>query len=246
MADKENKQWAMVIDQERCIGCWTCAVGCKEINNEPLGFWWNRILTTAPNDLSGAGNSDAVDAPASDNIDVPYGTFPQLELAYMPVACQHCDDAPCLKVCPVGATFQRDDGSILIDFDRCIGCRYCVAACPYGVRLFNWGDRKYEPDFTVGYGRDWRVDGGRLVFTPERPVGVVEKCTFCVERIDVGELPFCVEVCPTGARVFGDANDPGSQVSELINEDGAVQMLSELGTDPHVFYLPVEHERNLS
>jgi molybdopterin-containing oxidoreductase family iron-sulfur binding subunit len=120
---EEGKQWGMVIDQDRCIGCWTCAVGCKEINNEPLGFWWNRILTTAPNDLSGADNSDAVTAPASDNIDVPSGTYPQLELAYLPVACQHCDDAPCLKVCPVGATFQRDDGSILIDFDRCIGCR---------------------------------------------------------------------------------------------------------------------------
>jgi dimethyl sulfoxide reductase iron-sulfur subunit len=246
MADKEKKQWAMVIDQERCIGCWTCAVGCKEINNEPLGFWWNRILTTAPNDLSGASNSNAVQGPASDNIDVPFGTYPNLELAYMPVACQHCDDAPCVKVCPVGATFQRDDGLILIDFERCIGCRYCMAACPYGVRVFNWGDHEYAPDFTVGYGEDWRVDGGRLVFTPDRPVGVVEKCTFCVERVDVGEQPFCVEVCPTGARVFGDVNDPDSQVSELVNQDGAVQMLSELGTDPHVFYLPVEHERNLS
>jgi dimethyl sulfoxide reductase iron-sulfur subunit len=246
MAEEQQKQWAMVIDQDRCIGCWTCAVGCKEINNEPLGFWWNRILTTAPNDVSGADNSDAVEGPASANIDVPYGTFPNLELAYLPVACQHCDDAPCLKVCPVGATFRRDDGSILIDFDRCIGCRYCVAACPYGVRVFNWGDREYAPGFTVGYGRDWRVDGGRLAFTPERPVGVVEKCTFCVELTDVGEQPFCVEVCPTGARVFGDVNDPQSQVSQLVNEDGAVQMLSELGTDPHVFYLPVEHERNLS
>ncbi len=245
MADK-GKQWSMVVDLERCIGCWTCAVGCKEINNEPLGFWWNRILTAAPNDLSGADNSDAVTAPASDNIDVPSGTFPQLELAYLPVACQHCDDAPCLKVCPVGATFQREDGSILIDFDRCIGCRYCIAACPYGVRVFNWGDREYAPGFTVGYGEDWRINDGRLVFTPDRPIGVVEKCTFCVERIDVGEQPFCVEVCPTGARVFGDVNDPSSEVSALINEDGAVQMLGELGTDPHVYYLPVEHERTIS
>jgi molybdopterin-containing oxidoreductase family iron-sulfur binding subunit len=114
------------------------------------------------------------------------------------------------------------------------------------VRVFNWGDREYSPDFTLGYGEDWTVDGGRLVFTPDRPIGVVEKCTFCVERIDQGEQPFCVEVCPTGARVFGDLNDPGSEVAQLVGEDGAVQLLSELGTDPHVFYLPVEHERNIS
>lgn len=244
MADKTTKNWAMVIDQERCIGCWTCAVGCKEINNEPLGFWWNRILTAAPNELTGEG-SGSLTPPASDNIDVPYGTFPQVEIAYLPVACQHCDDAPCVKVCPVGATFKRDDGTVLIDYERCIGCRYCIAACPYGVRVFNWGDVKRDPGFTVGYGRDYRYDG-RLVFTPDRPRGVVEKCTFCVERIDVGEQPFCVEVCPTGARVFGDLNDEASEVAQLVNEDGASQLLAEVGTDPHVFYLPVEHERNLS
>jgi dimethyl sulfoxide reductase iron-sulfur subunit len=242
MADKTKKKWAMVIDQERCIGCWTCAVGCKEINNEPLGFWWNRILTAAPGELSGE-SSGALAAPASDNIDVPHGTFPHVEMAYLPVACQHCDDAPCVKVCPVDATFRRDDGTILIDFERCIGCRYCVAACPYGVRVFNWGDVKRAPDFTVGYGRDYRSDG-RLVFTPDRPIGVVEKCTFCVERIDVGEQPFCVEVCPTGARVFGDLNESGSEVAQLVDE-GATQMLPDLGTDPRVFYLPVEQERNV-
>ena len=242
MAGKQEKNWAMVIDQERCIGCWTCAVGCKEINNEPLGFWWNRILTAAPGELS--GRVDALTNPASDNIDVPAGTFPQVEMAYLPVACQHCDDAPCVKVCPVDATYQRDDGTILIDYERCIGCRYCVAACPYGVRIFNWGDVKRDPDFTVGYGRDYRSDG-RLVFTPERPTGVVEKCTMCVERIDVGEQPFCVDICPTGARVFGDLNDRSSEVSQLVREGGATQLLGDLGTDPHVFYLPVERERNV-
>jgi len=169
----------MVIDTNRCVGCWTCAVGCKEINNEPLGFWWNRILTTAPNESTTAA------APASENIDVPRGVFPDLELAYLPVACQHCNDAPCVKVCPVQATFRRDDGTVLVDYERCIGCRYCMAACPYGVRVFNWGDAEYAPGGTVGYGKNYRYDD-RLVFTPERPKGVVEKCTFCVERIDVG------------------------------------------------------------
>ncbi|HUO71337.1 MAG TPA: 4Fe-4S dicluster domain-containing protein [Solirubrobacteraceae bacterium] len=242
MASKTNKKWAMVIDQERCIGCWTCAVGCKQINNQPVGFWWNRILTAAPSDVSGE-SSGTLSAPASDDIDVPHGTFPHVEMVYLPVACQQCDDAPCVKVCPVDATFRRDDGTVLIDFERCIGCRYCIAACPYGVRVFNWGNAEHAPDFTIGYGRDYRTDG-RLVFTPDRPTGVVEKCTFCVERIDVGEQPYCVEVCPTGARVFGDLNDSSSEVSQLVT-GGATQMLPDLGTDPRVFYLPVEQERNV-
>jgi molybdopterin-containing oxidoreductase family iron-sulfur binding subunit len=112
------------------------------------------------------------------------------------------------------------------------------------VRIFNWGDAERDPDFTVGYGRDYRSDG-RLVFTPDRPTGVVEKCTFCVERIDVGEEPFCVVVCPTGARVFGDLNDSQSEVSQLVEEDGATQLMQDLGTDPRVFYLPVQRERNV-
>ncbi|HUB71642.1 MAG TPA: 4Fe-4S dicluster domain-containing protein [Acidimicrobiales bacterium] len=223
---------AMVIDTNRCVGCWACAVGCKQINNEPLGYWWNRILTTAPNE------STALKEPASENIDVPWGEFPDVELAYLPVACQHCNDAPCVKVCPVQATFRRDDGTVLIDYDRCIGCRYCMAACPYGVRIFNWGDHEYAAGGVVGYGKDYWTEG-HLVFEPERPKGVVEKCTFCVERIDVGELPFCVEVCPIGARVFGDLDDPDSEVSQLVNEGGATQLHPELGTNPNVYYVPI-------
>jgi molybdopterin-containing oxidoreductase family iron-sulfur binding subunit len=243
-ATETPKKWGMVIDQNRCIGCWTCSLGCKQINNEPLGFFWNRILTAAPGDTTGESSS-AVASPASDNIDVPHGSFPNVEMAYLPVACQHCTDAPCVKVCPVGATFRRDDGTVLVDYERCIGCRYCMAACPYGIRVFNWGDPEYAPDFVIGYGRDYRTEDGRLVFTPERPRGVVEKCTLCVERIDVGEEPFCVEVCPVGARIFGDLNDSNSDVSELVEAGGATQLLPDLGTDPRIFYLPVDRERNV-
>ncbi len=232
-----TRRYAMVIDTNRCVGCWTCAVACKEVNNEPLGYWWNRVLTTAPNQ-AWSSQSPAAAPPASGNIDVPYGTYPNLQLAYLPVACQQCNDAPCVKVCPVQATFRRDDGMVLIDYDRCIGCRYCMAACPYGVRIFNWGGGEYAPGGIVGYGEDYYVDG-HLVFTPVRPKGVVEKCTFCVERVGVGEKPFCVESCPLGARVFGDLNDPDSEVSELVNDGGAERLLSELGTEPNVYYLPV-------
>lgn len=232
---------AMVIDQNRCIGCWTCAVGCKEINNEPLGFWWNRVLTVAPEETGGETSAE-VPEPATEAIDVPHGTWPDLEMAYLPVACQHCNEAPCVKVCPVQATFRRDDGTVLVDYERCIGCRYCIAACPYGVRVFNWGSAVQDPEFTVGYGKDYRHEG-RLVFTPDRPRGVVEKCTFCVERIDKSEVPFCVDVCPTGARVFGDLDDPASEVTRLVENEGAVQLLADLGTEPNVFYVPT-HEAN--
>ena len=226
-----EKRWAMVVDQSRCVGCWTCAVACKEINNQPLGFWWNRVLTAPPTGTAAA--------PASDNVDVPAGTFPNLTLAYQPTACQHCQDAPCVKVCPVGATFRRDDGVVLVDYERCIGCRYCLAACPYGVRVFNWGDAQHTEDFAVGYGADYRTDG-RLLFTAERPRGVVEKCTMCVELIDDGQQPFCVDACPVGARVFGDLDDPDSEVSALVNREGAGRLLDDLGTHPDVFYLPPE------
>jgi molybdopterin-containing oxidoreductase family iron-sulfur binding subunit len=240
MADDTTHDWGMVIDQNRCIGCWTCALACREINNEPLGVWWNRITTAAPGDTTGSVDDTAA-PPASDEIDVPHGTFPDVQMAYLPIACQHCDDAPCVRVCPVGATYRRDDGAVLIDYERCIGCRYCVAACPYGVRIFNWGDAEHDVDFTVGYGKDYRSDG-RLVFTPDRPVGVVEKCTLCVELIDKDEQPFCVEVCPTGARVFGDLSDPNSEVSQLVDSGGATQLLGDLGTDPRIRYVPVQKQ----
>ena len=226
-----NPHHVMVIDTNRCIGCWTCAVACKEINNEPLGVWWNRVLTTAPNQATTAKE------PAGQGIDVPWGVFPDVSMAFLPIACQQCTDAPCVKVCPVQATYRRDDGVVLVDYDRCIGCRYCMAACPYGVRIFNWGNPEYAPGGVVGWGADYR-DDGRLVFSPERPRGIVEKCTFCVELIDDGQDPFCVQCCPSGARVFGDLNDATSEVSQMVN-DGAQQLHPELGTNPNVYYVPM-------
>lgn len=208
-----QKRWGMVIDQDRCIGCWTCAVACKEENNQPEGVWWNHILTVGGEEL-----------------DTPAGEWPELELAYQPVNCFHCENPPCVRVCPVGATYQRDDGIVMMDYDRCIGCRYCMVSCPYSVRVFNWEEPTQIPP----------AEGTFHVGAAEkgpRPKGVVEKCDFCYHRVDDGLQPFCIEVCPARARIFGDLNDPDSDVSELIRTKPTERVREDLGTEPSVYYI---------
>jgi dimethyl sulfoxide reductase iron-sulfur subunit len=208
-------RWGMLVDQERCIGCWSCAVICKSENDVPLGMWWNRILT------------------AGEDLDTPrVGDHGELSMHWLPLACQHCDDAPCQKVCPTGATFTTRDGVVLVNADDCIGCRYCMAACPYGVRVFNWGEREHA----VG------VDEGMV---PPRPVGTVEKCTLCIHRLEEDQVPSCVWSCPAQARIFGDLNDPDSRASTLLRDRGGEQLLKEKGTKPKVHYLPERRRRSL-
>jgi molybdopterin-containing oxidoreductase family iron-sulfur binding subunit len=209
-----NPRWGMVVDQERCIGCWSCAVICKAENDVPLGMWWNRILS----------EGDALDTPT-----VEHG---QLELHWLPLACQHCDNAPCVKVCPVGATFHGDGGVVLQDPERCIGCRYCMVACPYAVRVFNWG-RPEQP-----------IEGDLGMVEP-RPVGTVEKCSFCIHRLADGQVPSCVWSCPAQARIFGDLDDPGSRVARLIRDRHGEQLLEERGTKPKVYFLPPRRRAGL-
>lgn len=211
MTEKTKKHLVMAIDLKRCIGCNTCALACKVENNVPNGIWWNRVLTIG-----------------GEEMDTPAGVYPNLEMQYLTLACQHCENAPCVKVCPVGATFKREeDGVVMQDYDRCIGCRYCMVACPYtGVRQFNWQAPEYEVDFAVG------GDG-----VPVHQKGTVEKCTFCAHRLVQNLLPACIEICPARARHFGDLNDPDSEVSKLLRERSHFQLLAEKGTSPSVYFL---------
>lgn len=208
--EESPHSWAMVIDQAKCVGCGHCTMACRAHNDVPPDMAWNRITE----DEDGA---------------------------FVPIPCMHCENAPCVHVCPVGATFQRADGIVVMDYDRCIGCRYCEMACPYSSRVFNW-DAFTEPNPAVP---TWGMPD-----VPRRPRGVVEKCTFCVERIDRGlenglmpgvdqaATPACVVACPTGARMFGDLNDPESDVSKALARYPSFRLREGLGTGPRVYYLP--------
>lgn len=199
----------MLVDTKRCIACNSCAVACKVENNLPKDVWWNRVMTVG-----------------GPHLDAPSGTYPSLEMYNVTVACQHCENPACVKVCPVGATYKDPEtGVVRQDYDKCIGCRMCMAACPYNARSFNWAEPAFVPDFAYGDGQVER-----------RERGVAEKCTLCKERTDRGEEPRCVQCCPLDARIFGDLDDPNSEVSKVIVERKARVLLEEQGTRPQVYY----------
>ena len=204
-------QYGMVIDLKKCMGCQTCSTACKLANNLPAGTWWNRVLTVG-----------------GEQIDTARGSYPNAEIHHLPVACQHCANPACVKVCPVGATFKdKDTGIVRQDYDKCIGCRMCMSACPYtGVRSFNWEEPKYAVGFSIGEEE-----------SPAHQKHTVEKCTLCVGRIAKGQKPKCVEACAGRARFFGDFDDPDSEVSKLVRDRESMQLLPEMGTNPSVHYL---------
>lgn len=203
-------RYGMAIDLRLCFGCTECAVACKSNNNLPNGMWWNRVLT------------DGGDYP-----DTAAGTYPNVTMTHYPVSCQHCAEPACAKVCPVGATWRDEEtGIVMQDPDKCIGCRMCMGACPYGVRTFNWEEPAYVVDFPLG-----DADA------PKHHVGTVEKCTFCFNRLERGEKPACMEHCPGRARYWGDLDDPDSEISRAIAGRSTVRLLEEKGTEPSVYYL---------
>ncbi len=205
-----KKRYVMLVDMKRCVGCHTCAIACKQGNNLPKEIWWNRVLTHG-----------------GPTMDTPHGAFPNLELNYLTLNCQHCEDPACVKACPAEATYKREDGLVMQDYESCLGCRMCIMACPYNnVRTYNEERPEYYLDFPVG---DSAVD--------EQQKGTVSKCTFCHSRVDSGLLPNCVEVCPVKARYFGNIEDNESEVSQLLETREHTQLLVDKGTKPSVYYL---------
>lgn len=198
-------RYGMVIDLKRCVGCNSCSIACRAEKGNPAGIMYHRV----------------------EKYEV--GKYPAASMQFRPVPCMHCQEPACLTVCPTGATYKRDDGIVLIDPDKCIGCRYCILACPYNVRQSLRS-----------------IDGyyGEIAETPYETIkfadlhkGTAVKCDFCVGRVEKGKQPACVETCPSQARYFGDLDDPNSEVARLVAFHHGAVLNPELGTKPSVYYI---------
>ncbi len=222
----EQRKWSMVIDLRKCVGCHACTIACVAENKLPPGVVYRPVLTEE------------------------IGEFPNVSERYIPRPCMQCEKPPCVPVCPVNATWMRPDGIVEIDYQKCIGCRYCITACPYSARTFDTGrnytdeapddvvayvGRKqaesYEKKPAFDYGKEWPREH------EASPVGNARKCHFCLHRIEKGMLPQCVVSCIGRATFFGDANDSDSLVAELIGQPNVMHLKEEMGTKPKVHYL---------
>lgn len=182
------KRYAMVIDTRRCIGCHACSVACKTENEVPLGETRSWVEY------------------------IEKGEFPNVSRSFLPRLCNQCEKPQCVAVCPTGATYKREqDGIVVVDSNICIGCKYCLQACPYGMRFIN----------------------------PR--TGTADKCDFCLHRVQQGLVPACVNTCQGRARIFGDLNDPESEVSKLVATNATTVLRPEIGTEPMVFYIDADH-----
>ncbi|MFZ5926525.1 MAG: 4Fe-4S dicluster domain-containing protein [Acidobacteriota bacterium] len=218
---REGVQFAYGLDISRCIGCRRCVHACVAENNQSRKpeLHWIRVLSMEKEKGIDFAHANAYYAPEK---------VPEPGCFYVPVSCQQCSNPPCTKVCPTGATWAEPDGIVVIDYDWCIGCRYCMAACPYGARHFNWAEPVIPRDVV---NPNMHVLGNR-----PRPKGVVEKCTFCIQRVRGGRYPACVEVCPVGARKFGNLLDKDSEIRYIIEHKRILVLKEELNTLPRFFY----------
>lgn len=205
-------RYGMVIDLKRCVGCYGCQISCKAEHFTPPGITWAVVLKAEE------------------------GKFPSVRRLSLPLLCMHCAEPACEKVCPSGATVKEADGTVTVDKETCIGCRYCMVACPYGARYFNDRELNYYGSYRTPYEEMGAAPPGGEA--SEHRTGRVEKCDLCSQRRERGLEPACVANCMTKARYFGDLEDPYSEVSRLIREKGGFQLNPELGTDPSVYYLP--------
>lgn len=241
-AGEKGIHYGMVIDLQKCIGCKTCAIACKAENHTPPGVNYMVVL------------------------EEEIGTYPNVTRRFIPRPCMQCQKPSCTQVCPTRATYQRDDGVIAIDYDKCIGCRYCMAACPYGARSFDFGHAYHAPcaggasehaDVFAGgeptpYESTPSPEYGENRVREDRrsPVHNVRKCHFCLHRVKKGMLPACASACPGRAIYFGDLNDENSLVYRLHDNDdphevvfpnfrgrNVMQLKAEIGNDPSVYYL---------
>jgi len=225
----EERRWIMVIDTRKCVGCDACTVGCVSENKLPPGVVYRPVVKEES------------------------GEFPNLQLRYTPRPCMQCENPPCVPVCPVKATWKRPDGITTVDYDKCIGCRYCLTACPYHARTSDFGEDWQDETAEGGeQGENRAIHGKRAPWAEApnfeyakswsrigsgSPKGNARKCHFCLHRLEVGQLPVCSTTCIGRANYFGDANDPDSLATELITRHQTKTLLAHLGTKPRVHYI---------
>ncbi len=204
-------KYGFVIDLKRCYGCYACEMNCKAERLTPPGVAWARVLKGER------------------------GKYPAVVRQSLPVLCMQCEEPECAKVCPTKATVKREDGIVIVHEDQCVGCKYCAVACPYGARNFveKWtsyfpGDQPLNPLDEYGK-KQWVEKFGE---------GSATKCDFCIDRVEQGLKPACINGCPAHARFFGDLDDPDSEINHLIRSERGFTLAPEFGTDPRVFYLP--------
>jgi Fe-S-cluster-containing dehydrogenase component len=211
-----ERRWVMVIDLRKCVGCHACTVACIAENKLPPGVVYRPV------------------------IEEEFGVYPNVGRRFIPRPCMQCDNPPCVPVCPVNATWKGEDGIVHIDYEKCIGCRYCLTACPYAARTFDFGEHysdgtpehaPYEDVPSYDYGVEWKREG------ENSPVGNARKCHFCLHRVNQGMLPMCVSSCIGRATYFGDANNPDGLMAELIAHPSVMRLKEDLGTEPRVYYL---------